>query len=154
MMYSFPHQVLFSDIDQPATAVLKVFTQPRTARIIRGFSRHQEETCIGKEEFVVPVQSCEKQLRRISLPGTPECQALVIYGTYVSSSAQVLLDNKCIYSGFITVYIRGQFAPVSMIHAIYRHWITHCKRHIRNGNDFGQRYMAQHCFFMTLNTGR
>ncbi|KAJ8657698.1 hypothetical protein O0I10_006513 [Lichtheimia ornata] len=99
------------DIDQPATAVLKVFTQPRTARIIRGFTRHQEETCIGKEEFVVPVQSCEKQLRRISLPGTPECQALVIYGTYVSSSAQVLLDNKCIYSGFITVYIRGQFTP-------------------------------------------
>lgn len=91
-----------------------MFTQPRTARIIRGFTRHQEETCIGKEEFVVPVQSCEKQLRRISLPGTPECQALVIYGTYVSSSAQVLLDNKCIYSGYITVYIRGQFTPVSM----------------------------------------
>lgn len=135
--------------------MLKVFTQPRTARIIRGFTRHQEETCIGKEEFVVPVQSCEKQLRRISLPGTPECQALVIYGTYVSSSAQVLLDNKCIYSGFITVYIRGQFTPVSMpfdfsLNACYSLWDIYTTR---NGNDFGRHCMAQHFFFMILNTG-
>ncbi|KAI8144827.1 hypothetical protein BJV82DRAFT_667373 [Fennellomyces sp. T-0311] len=105
----FDETFLF-DIDQPTAATLKVFTLPKPS-IFSTRSHLQEETCIGKEEFKISVQPCEKVLRRITVGSTPSCQILVIYGTFVSSGAQVLLDNKCIYAGFITVYIRGRSTP-------------------------------------------
>ncbi|KAI9277202.1 hypothetical protein BDA99DRAFT_495136 [Phascolomyces articulosus] len=98
------------DIDQPTNATLKVFTQPKPS-IFKVRAHSQEETMIGKEEFKVSVQSSDKVLRRIILGSNLACQLLVIYGTYVSSGAQVLLDNNCIYAGYITVYIRGRVTP-------------------------------------------
>ncbi|KAI9498283.1 hypothetical protein BDB00DRAFT_799690 [Zychaea mexicana] len=98
------------DIDQPTSATLKVFTQPKPS-IFSTRTHLQGETCLGKEEFRLYVQPCDKVLRRITLGSTPACQILVIYGTYMSNGAQVLLDNKCIYAGFITVYIRGRATP-------------------------------------------
>ena len=102
----------FSDIDQPTHATLKVFTQAKPS-IFNARAHLQEETMIGKEEFRISVQPGDKVLRRITLGSSSTCQLLAIYGTYVSSGAQVLLDNKCIYAGFITVYIRGRATPVS-----------------------------------------
>ncbi|KAI7854796.1 hypothetical protein BDC45DRAFT_508147 [Circinella umbellata] len=98
------------DIDQPTNAILRVFTQQKPS-IFNARAHLQEETMIGKEEFRISVQPGDKVLRRITLGSAPACQLLVIYGTYVSSGAQVLLDNKSIYAGYITVYIRGRATP-------------------------------------------
>ena len=106
-----PTLVKCSDIDQPTNAVLRVFTQPKPS-IFSSRAHLQEETCIGREDFRISVQPSEKVLRRITVGSNPSCQILVIYGTFVSSGAQILLDNKCLYAGYITVYIRGRLTPV------------------------------------------
>ncbi|KAI9321785.1 hypothetical protein BX666DRAFT_1874954 [Dichotomocladium elegans] len=100
-----------TDVDEDSTVTLKIFAQPKPAR--RGIGQHHglEDVMIGTETFSVPLQACEKQLRRMALKDSPACQILAIYGTFVSKSVQVLFDDKCLHQDYMTVYIRGQLMP-------------------------------------------
>lgn len=102
-------------MDHPTVATLQVFTQPKPAMTgLFGFRSAQvQETLVGQQDFEVTMRPKEKQLHYVTLARSPSCQVLVISGTFVSCGAQVLLDNKCVYAGYLTVYIRGRSTPVS-----------------------------------------
>lgn len=42
-----------------------------------------------------------------------EYQVLIIYEAYICKNIMALLQNELIYEGYITVYVKGAYTPVS-----------------------------------------
>jgi hypothetical protein len=104
------------DVDRPSTAILSVFSQPKTAFGAINSRFKQPEVCIGTEVFQISLRPSDKRLKRITLnDSNDKYQLLVIYGTYVNSRVMTLIDNRRIHEGFITVYSRGALIPVSFL---------------------------------------
>ncbi|KAI8877822.1 hypothetical protein K501DRAFT_306069 [Backusella circina FSU 941] len=95
------------DVDRASTAILSVFSQPKSAFGAINSRFKQPEVCIGTEVFQISLRPSDKRLKRITLnDSNDKYQLLVIYGTYVNSRVMTLIDNRRIHEGFITKWTR------------------------------------------------
>ncbi|ORY95889.1 hypothetical protein BCR43DRAFT_315910 [Syncephalastrum racemosum] len=105
-------EIFLLDFDEPSTVTVRVFSQPRSALggLFANRSR-QQDSYLGREDFQVSVRPTDKELRRVQLVDGPECDLIVVCGTFVSIGAQALLENRRLFSEYITVYARGRGIP-------------------------------------------
>ncbi|KAI7870329.1 hypothetical protein BDF14DRAFT_1955281 [Spinellus fusiger] len=106
-------ETFLCDFDQPSKIVLKVYSHSHS--ILHTLTGNTSETCVGQHIFQVNLNPLDKKLRRYTLEDSDSSsgasyQVLVIFGTYVSKDAQMMINNSCIYAGYITLYVRGQRA--------------------------------------------
>ncbi|KAL0078878.1 hypothetical protein J3Q64DRAFT_1676282 [Phycomyces blakesleeanus] len=106
-------ETFLCDIDEPSSITLKVYAQPRT--MLHRISHRAPEECVGQHRFDATLEYSDKKLRRYTIgdgetsgSGAATYQVLVVFGTYVSHQAQTLLTNRPVFSGYMTLYARGQ----------------------------------------------
>lgn len=63
----------------------------------------------------VKISPSEKKIKRRLKDNETEdeYQVLIIYEAYICKNIMALLQNELIYEGYITVYVKGAYTPVS-----------------------------------------
>lgn len=63
----------------------------------------------------VKISPSEKNIKRRLKDNETEdeYQVLIIYEAYICKNIMALLQNELIYEGYITVYVKGAYTPVS-----------------------------------------
>ncbi|KAF7728076.1 hypothetical protein EC973_006714 [Apophysomyces ossiformis] len=74
--------------------------------------RNEPEQFVGQDTFDITLNPVRKQLRRCTLSNEEQTiQVMVVWGVFVSNRAQTWLENRRLFAGFITVYVRGSVIP-------------------------------------------
>ncbi|ORX45547.1 hypothetical protein DM01DRAFT_334194 [Hesseltinella vesiculosa] len=112
------------DVDEPCQATLSIYAKQRSGMQIFQQRSHsmQQDTCVGQHHFNVDLRPSPKHLQReviVDVASGQTYQILVVYGVYISQRCQTVLNQTLLMEDFLTIQVRGTFAP-----RLERFWVV------------------------------